>query len=255
MNILSFTKEELDELTNSFSDDELAERYGVTRLAILYHRKKWGIPSCREKNGWTRNRTDFGSYFDLIDSPAKAYFLGLLATDGSIDQPKSTMTLALHPQDQDILEVFIKELGGHLTIGKKKSARNPTPLCTVRVYRKHMIETLASWGIVQNKSLTLEILKPIPTHLERDFVRGVWDGDGTVGRDSFKFVSGSEIFRNQIREIILRHTGITLTSSIDRKTYILFGCRHSSNALKWMYQDAFPVMSRKAIRVSRFWGL
>lgn len=250
-----FTKEQIEELTNRFSDDEIASQYGLTRLGILYYRKKWNIQSCREKHGWTRNRSDFGAYFDVIDTPAKAYFLGLIATDGSIEQLKLTMTIALHPQDKDILEFFVQELGADLPIGTKKGQRNPTPLSTVRVYRKHMVETLATWGIVQNKSLTLEILKPIPSHLESHFVRGVWDGDGTVAKDSFKLVSGSKVFIDQIQEIIFRHTGLSLTSSIDRKTYILFGCKRSSEALKWIYEDAHPVIKRKAIRVSRFLGL
>jgi len=50
-------------------------------------------------------------YFELIDSPDKAYSLGLLAADGNISPRLTAVRIALKLNDQDILEKFREYLG------------------------------------------------------------------------------------------------------------------------------------------------
>jgi hypothetical protein len=58
---------------------------------------------------------------------------------------------------------------------------------------------LRQLGVTPRKSLTINFPQ-MPPHLVRDFVRGCWDGDGSVywsdapPRPSASFISGSEVF-------------------------------------------------------------
>ena len=58
------------------------------------------------------NRRIRSDYFSSIDSPEKAYWLGLLFTDGSVDHYGHTgrIRLQLQEQDIDILEKFKEDL-------------------------------------------------------------------------------------------------------------------------------------------------
>ena len=54
------------------------------------------------KNTNRVNRRIDSSYFSKIDSPEKAYWLGFLFTDGSVDHYRSTGRIRLQLQEQDL---------------------------------------------------------------------------------------------------------------------------------------------------------
>lgn len=73
-----------------------------------------------------RLKTD---YFSSIDSPKKAYWLGFLYTDGSVDHYRSTgrVRLQLQERDRHILEEYKEDLGLDCTLIEDKRY-NPTCL-------------------------------------------------------------------------------------------------------------------------------
>ena len=48
------------------------------------------------------------NFFDVIDSEEKAYFLGLIFADGSLNDKLRTLQLSLVDSDSEVLEKFIK---------------------------------------------------------------------------------------------------------------------------------------------------
>ncbi len=270
------TKEELDQLTEEFSDRELGERFGVYTSTIRQWRLKVGVLSYFEKTGMDKSGgkpkkrgnaqnlskgqpvrdSGFVTFFDSIDTPVKAYFLGLLAADGWLHKKMTHIGLTVQPGDINILECFIQELGTPINILEKKDASKRLIAYEMFICSMHMCQTLSSWGITSGKSRTLELLQPIPFPLQRHFVRGVWDGDGHVTNVDYGLVSGSEAFINQV-EGMIHAAGLEITKRYDRSSncHRLYGGRTNPETVRWMYHDAYPVLKRKADQFSRFWAL
>lgn len=104
-----------------------------------------------------------------------AYLLGFIVADGNVY--KSTLSIALNQKDESILDLFTKELGA----SKKHSRVLPTGVSKrVRFNSVKLVNSLACFGIIPNKSSSIRIQHPIPKEYIGDYIRGVFDGDGWV---------------------------------------------------------------------------
>jgi len=110
-------------------------------------------------------------FFEIIDTPAKAYWLGWILTDGSVST--TTLTFVLHSQDSEILDLFCKDL----KIGRKPTIRNNR--VSLSINSKKMINDLYELGIYPNKSNTVTPFD-VPEELENHYLRGMFDGDGGI---------------------------------------------------------------------------
>jgi hypothetical protein len=136
-------------------------------------------------------------YFDIIDSEEKAYFLGFICADGSLDLKHKRLRIALQKQDHEILEKIISSIGSNREViyYTKQSnfsyGRREFQMCYVDFCSEIMINSLANKGLNNRKSDTLNsgILTFVPDNLIRHFLRGYFDGDGNImfGR---KYLSG-----------------------------------------------------------------
>ena len=203
-------------------------------------------------------------YFDTLDSDAKAYWLGFIAADGCVIGNALIVRLALKD--------------GHHLEQLREAMACDRPI-TIHHYRysfasfearsPHLVAALARYGIVPRKSLTLAV-PPFPTEVSGAFVRGYFDGDGTIGwyknavapiykgvrrryvviRPVARFM-GSEDFIASLRETAScqaitgavarekRHSGRIYSFIVDT--------RHSLKRLKtWMYDGATVCLERKA---------
>jgi hypothetical protein len=118
-------------------------------------------------------------YFEQIDTPMKAYLLGLLAADGSIYVNKARaeykVSLKLHRDD----EILVHRLRD--TIAPTVNFTYPTgryirfEVCSLR-----MINDLARFGIVPRKTWNLPWPSALPEAMAMPFLLGYFDGDGTL---------------------------------------------------------------------------
>lgn len=88
---------------------ELAEHFDLDKETLRNRLKELNI---KVKNTNRVNRRINSNYFSVIDSPEKAYWLGFLYTDGSVDHYGKTGRIRLQLQEQDIeiLEQFKADL-------------------------------------------------------------------------------------------------------------------------------------------------
>jgi hypothetical protein len=130
------------------------------------------------------------SFFDVIDTEAKAYWLGFINADGCVQAgPVGVAGWQRHH-----LSVKLKESdAGHLRKLKAdlaaESPVHPVPLgrgTEIVLSSKHLVESLIRLGVTPRKSLTATPWNG-PDHLMRHYWRGMVDGDGTIvkhpGRD------------------------------------------------------------------------
>lgn len=140
------------------------------------------------------------NYFENIDTEDKAYFLGLIYSDGCIinnqDDYRYKLTLKLHNKDKDILLEFIKYVEGEMDVwfhGQRE-------MCEVSLSGKKIVNDLIDKGAHPKKTFNLNY-PVLNENLERHFLRGYFDGDGCVRintdkrdgskRGDLRFVGGS----------------------------------------------------------------
>ena len=171
------------ELYNSgLSTIKISTIYNTCHSVIRKILLKCGI-TLRDDSHKGRKYTINEFYFDNIDTANKSYILGLLYADGCNYPPQRRVKIELQEQDKDILDCINKEIDSNKPLYLiPLHDKNPNWQNTYRldIINKHISDVLVDKGVVQNKSL---ILKP-PTFIMngfiRDFIRGYFDGDGSV---------------------------------------------------------------------------
>jgi hypothetical protein len=168
------------------SGPEVAAEYNTTPTTVYSHLSRSG-KRIRSLSEYDQEEECNHDYFDQIDRPEKAYWLGMLLADGCISMQHEVI-LSLCARDIDLVLAFKSALGSRsqITIAKqvKKSIRGgkefESTSAAVRVRSRRLCAALACYGILPGKTLNPRMVKGIPPRFERDFWRGAVDGDGWV---------------------------------------------------------------------------
>jgi intein-encoded DNA endonuclease-like protein len=119
-------------------------------------------------------------YFEKIDNPHKAYWLGFIYADGNITNNR--LRIEVHKKDIEIIHNILIDLQSDNKIitdnsisdfGKKNNV-------AIGFCSDKMKCDLEKYGVIENKTHKLEKIPDIPKNLIRHFIRGYFDGDGTV---------------------------------------------------------------------------
>ena len=129
------------------------------------------------------------NYFENIDTEDKAYFLGFIVADGSVNEKR----LNISQKEPDVLYSFgkyIKLIDGV----RKHTNRN---IYHINITSEKLINDLKVLGIYQNKTMVVKYPN-IPINLEHHFMRGVFDGDGCISIHKKKEGSRDTSDRGQV---------------------------------------------------------
>ena len=273
----------LRELAQKYSDLEIASRFGVRHGTIRYHRVKNGIPSFTEftgkmkmvESGEIRRRGTHSKessenlrvdYFHEITTPERAYWIGVLATDGCVSE-NSRISLSQTIRDAELVDTFAKTVGAEMFLKTRKIknenflGRSKTQIIrVVRFTSKQIAADLQKELIEKRKTKVLEV-SPCAVLFPEAYFRGCLDGDGCVGKINFRFSSGSETWVDQARELIEQHTNHRLakyrqiSNQTNREVFILQGVRKDSAVLEWLYSEngGSNMLNRKFKRFKTYW--
>lgn len=170
------------------------------------------------------------NYFDKIDSSKKAYFLGLIVSDGSVSN--RALSISLQERDKIILEKFIEDLeySGKLSFVPKKK-HNHQNAYVLTVYSRKLVQDLSKYGVVCAKSHKT-YFPDIPEEFYSHFIRGVFDGDGYIGEVSDKSnrfsITGNRDLIESIRNILSDKLNI-------RKSAISFKNKNFETSVQFVY--------------------
>ncbi len=118
------------------------------------------------------------NYFDIIDTPEKAYFFGLIHADGCIhvtEENRLRFCINLKKEDGYLIYKLVQVLG--LPRTKVKEIEFPNKTCSPQTSFQFSNQDFLL-GLKEVKT-SLGIAK-VPTQLAPHFIRGVFDGDGTI---------------------------------------------------------------------------
>lgn len=113
-----------------------------------------------------------------------AYILGFLAADGNISEKGNRIQSQLSIKDIEHLQMIQKEIGGcevytYLSNGYES--------CGWHCYSAQIKNDLAKYGIIPKKTGTLMMPKLLDKKYWKDFIRGYFDGDGSIYKDGSGF--------------------------------------------------------------------
>lgn len=234
---------------------EICEALGRSECAVSIKINKLGL----KKDKYSYNH----DYFENIDTPEKAYWLGFIYADGNVREDTVrhgyAVSIGLQKSDYKHLKKFNKALNGNVEVKFNSSTCNLNgkicEACRIEFHSKKMVQDLKRHGAVPNKTFVIEY-PDIPNEFDRDFIRGYFDGDGCLYKSDHKgktstlhanFTCGSVKFLEQLRSILYTY---------DIKTYFdiqpnhaprlcVGGIVNTYNFLNFMYDDACVYLDRK----------
>ena len=177
----TLTNEQIEEAKQMINNGafliELAEHFNLDKETMRLRLKELGLEI---KNTNRVNRRIKSNYFSTIDSPIKAYWLGFLYTDGSVDHYRTTgrIRLQLQEQDLEILEKFKEDLGLDCKI--IYDIKSNSTCCSVEFTDEQIYNDLANYNIIPRKTYEINKIpyEKIPKRYQAAYALGLFDGDG-----------------------------------------------------------------------------
>ncbi|WP_243525718.1 LAGLIDADG family homing endonuclease [Bacillus pseudomycoides] len=246
-------------LNNPVSVKEIARELEVDP-EVLYD--LFGEEGIQRKNKFTYNN----DFFRCIDTEDKAYWLGFLYADGYLDVPDNKLVLETKYDDREHLKKLINHLCPQKIYKKKTIEKFGNVYDSAFVYfnSPEIVGDLINIGCTGVKTFTLEFPKGrISPELLRHFIRGYFDGDGSVLPIKDRYgvyveYCGNEGFLNDLqiyfKSIIEEYTVVKLSPKGKAFTFRKGGNEVSFDLYKYMYKDATVYLDRKYQRFVDSYG-
>lgn len=206
------------------------------------------------------------SFFDIIDTKEKAYWLGWMASDGNLykrDGHQGMVSLAISKEDDQILQRFKMAINTEKPISYTKDARRETYMATLQITSNKLYFSLIDKGLCDNKTFLFDLailFEHIPLIFWPNFILGYFDGDGNIDIAKNNVISKShvriigpldnmKVFQDKLSSI-----GIECSIHVDRRKTENFGSIEFVNTtqkysfLKYLYDSQETSLDRKRER-------
>lgn len=170
--------------------------------------------------GAPRKYTLNENYFETIDSEDKAYWLGFIYADGFITKRKpghGQNVLGITLAEKDHLEKFAGNIETNKPVKtyEKKNAYHKGGIShehKLALISNKLVSDVERLGVLERKTFLLENLPNIPKELKRDFIRGYFDGDGSVFIINRKAIRNT---KNGLKTYSGKNLGITICGTFN----------------------------------------
>jgi DNA-binding CsgD family transcriptional regulator len=238
------TKDKIcEEYISGKSSEEIGEKYGITGAGVLYILKCRGIQ--RRDNSECQRKLNLNEeVFDEFTEES-LYWLGFLTADGSLSG--NQILLRLTVKDKDHLEKFKKFLGSDAEVKEyiAKGFNKEYPAAKFVVNSKKMANRLRDLGFVKDrKNVYPDWLNELSDDQFRHWLRGLWDGDGTVGIKSGNYGANYYPYVSLCGYLELLKPAIERLISIlgvRRNMFLLKGNNKKIVSIDWEGNDAEKV--------------
>lgn len=213
-------------------------------------------------------RIDFDEdFFENINSERKAYWLGFIYADGNVTNNR--LRIEIKKEDEYLLEELNKDLGSKNKICEDKRTHeyNGYIINKNNVYIGYCSDKLVSdlnkLGVIENKTFKLNYLPEINNELLAHFIRGYFDGDGTVYNSNKKYSDNRSIFGfygqhqllDKIKKLLIKEIGLSDIKIFDKKTVSQVTFSKQEDILRfynYIYKDATIYLIRKKEKFDKY---
>jgi hypothetical protein len=239
--------------SNELKVKEISEKFklsiGTIYKALGEHKSK------KNQRKYTLNE----NYFNIIDSEDKAYFLGLLYSDGCNNG--SGFYITLQDRDNDILQKFKNfiNFNGELKFIKGKKEVN---YYSLNVSSIKISKVLFDIGCNINKTVNGKFPTIVPENLMNHFIRGIFDGDGSISIDkrnqlSFSLTGKTQIIRD-IANILNDKCRLNVKIRTPKRykcdiaIYSFGGNKQAKRVQDYLYNDSTIFLERKYLKFKQY---
>lgn len=245
---------------------KISIKYGINKKTLTKYLNDLNIEITKSGTAYFVNE----HIFDIIDTEEKAYWLGFLYADGYIETKGNGVGLSISLKDQDHLEKYNKFLGydGGMIVSTShqfgsRSIYNKNgeiiKMISTVIHNNFLWKALNNKGCVPNKSLILnfpeEKIFNNDNKLILAFIRGYFDGDGTLGKyqhsktntnkeESLIFV-GTLPFLKGIEKYLGKGYIMHKTNCSDQTYRLSYSTKKAITAARLMYENASIYLNRK----------
>ena len=255
----------IQDYINGKSLRQIEKDYNVTRNTVSKYLTKINVKTTQGNHYRTYYHNE--DYFDVIDTEEKAYWLGFMFADGYITNyanryGQDQFGLSVAKEDVEILYKFKKSLEATnpIHIYERNPNTNGQSLCRLHLTSQKTVDDLIKHGCVKQKSIVLKPPTGVPNNLIKDFIRGFFDGDGSITKsknDNYHntngYIYGINITTTKEMALWLQANfdmGSVIKESRREHTYYysLGGHRQVIAFYHQLYDNATIYMTRKYLR-------
>lgn len=197
-----------------------------------------------------------------LKKPEHSYFFGFIQADGTLrasSRNRGYLEIELNKKDREILEFFRKLFPFCPPIKTRVRDTNfkkNYKSCSLRIFQKEFRKELLELGFSPGKKF-LNIFPPKCSFSERDYIRGLIDGDGSLGitKKGFPFISisvKSEALKIYLCEIIEKVAGERkriIRNKRDNTYNIMLIRERAQELIRYLYYPGCLALRRKLKKV------
>ena len=203
-------------------------------------------------------------FFDKIDTEEKAYILGLLYADGYNNTDKNDVCISLKEDDVEILNKITNIIQPtkplfYLDMSpENRGMKNSKNQYRLTINNKHISKILVELGCGKTKTSVIKFPSStqVPDNLTHHFVRGYFDGDGSIskGKNPKIGIISTPEFLIPLQNILFEKLNITKTKlntkgcyaeNVNIATLQIGGRLQCIKFCSWIYKDASIFLERK----------
>lgn len=257
----NLTKDQIEKIKELYDQGlttrKVAEILGVTKTTVREYIPKELIKKKAFYNKYSCNY----SFFENIDNEVKAYFLGLFYADGCNLEKQKSISLGFAEKDKELLYKFMEAIESNHKIDiRNRGYKNSQDFYRVSINSPILSADLTKHGCVATKTHLLKTLPEMEESLIRHFIRGYFDGDGSVwyslvedSKDKINLsFTGNKPFLLKLQEVLVRELEIGQPSIYIRHKErgndigdLRYSSEQARKILEWMYNDCQYYSERK----------
>lgn len=212
-------------------------------------------------------------FFSNIDTESKAYFLGLIISDGNIFDPTNSehpgqkwVSITLQNDDSYILQNFKNDIKSSIKISEDGRGSS-----CISIRSNKMADDLEKYGVVPRKSFITRFPFEIDKKYYRHVIRGIMDGDGSIQAhltknittDKIRFLHnisfcGSHRLMCEIVDVIMSCLKLKVQPTVydyKNRTLSEFKIQNVDDMKtfgEWIYKDSTVYLLRKKEQYDKF---
>lgn len=253
-------KNKYDEFFDEKIEYAISSKKSITELAIEFGIERHIVSKYLRKRGFITNLHGKlpinDNIFKVIDNEHKAYWLGFLYADGNVHLDKKKhhkIELTLKESDLTHLEKFRDFISSSNKIAYRKKAK----AYRISFCNDSIGKDLISLGCFIKKSNILKFptIEQVPKELQKHFVRGYLDGDGSIviykrndGLALTTCLLGTKEFLEGVKSNLnLPDNKLTVTNkgSLANCFTLQYANYHSVKILEYLYKESTIYLERK----------
>ena len=184
------------------------------------------------------------------DSSDKFYWIGFITADGNISKNFLSLSIQLKGEDREHLEKFKKFICSDAPIKEVYTTQGHLSY-KITINSKELCAYLNDfYNVFPNKSLKMVFPDNIPKEYIKDYIRGFFDGDGSIyftrkGQPTFSLSSGTKTFLETIKEKLDLDNVVNYSGQVWRIS--VTGVNKATKILNFLYEGSseFNRLDRK----------